>query len=266
MKDRYTDDVGQFLKVALMRELTLPSPFGQAHRLGLIWLQEPGRCHRLDGDHLAYLHSTHDADGDLRSLDPSLYDELRLMAARSGRPVSVRETCRALPTDTVRFEHPLRFDDPVHDDDRAARAATRQRWFDGAMVAVAPCSLVFIDSDNVADHDARQSSSDPAGGGISMLEVARLLERGQSVLTHQLVDPLQVLSELTQSHLSAVHDALGVEPLAMAQASHGCVRLFTVIPHDRHRAGLEDRIGALQLSPWGDEFRAHHRLGALAAA
>ena len=248
-----------------MRQLAPPSPFGQGHRLGTLWLQEPGGCHRLDGDHLAYLHSTHAADGDLRSLDPGLYDQLRLMAATSGRPVSVRETCRALPTDTVRFDGPLRLEDPVHGD-RAARAATRESWFHAAMVAVAPCSLVFIDSDNGADDDATPSSSDHADDGISMSEVARLLERGQSVLTHQLADPSQTMSELTQAHLSGVHEALGVEPLAMTQESHGRARLFTVIPHDRHRSDLEDRIGALQLSSWGDEFRVYHRLSALAAA
>ena len=94
-----------------MRWLISPSPYGRTHRLGVIWLQEPGGHHRLDGDHLAYLTSTHDAGEDLRSLDPDLYDRLRLMAAQSGRPVSVRETCRELPTDTVRFDRPLRFDD-----------------------------------------------------------------------------------------------------------------------------------------------------------
>ena len=72
MQDRYADDVGQFLKVALMRWLVSSSPYGQGHRLGVIWLQEPGGHHRIDGDHLAYLHSTHDADEDLRSLDPDL--------------------------------------------------------------------------------------------------------------------------------------------------------------------------------------------------
>jgi hypothetical protein len=43
VQDRYTDDVGQFLKVALMRWLVSPSPYGQEHRLGVIWLQEPER-------------------------------------------------------------------------------------------------------------------------------------------------------------------------------------------------------------------------------
>lgn len=249
-----------------MRWLISPSPYGQRHRFGLIWSQEPAGRHRLDGDHLAYLHSTHDADHDLRSLDPSLYDQLRLMAAQAGRAVSVRETCRTLPPDTVRFDRPLRLDDVVRDDP-AARAVSRQRWFHEAMVAVAPCSLVFLDSESgLVRDDEQQSLCDGADGGVWMSEVARLLERGQSVVTHQLADPSLSLAELAKAHLSEVHDALGVEPLVMAQRSHGCVRLFTVIPHLRHRSDLQDRIGALQLSRWGDEFRVYRWQSALVTA
>lgn len=240
-----------------MRWLVAPSPYGRGHRLGVIWLQEPGAQQRVDGDPLAYLHSTHDADEDLRSLDPDLYDQLRLMAARSGRAVSVRETCDAFPTDTVRFDRPLRFDDLVRDD-RAARVVGRQRWFHEAMVAVTPCSLVFLDSDDGLERDdPRQPAIDHADGGVWVSEIGRLLERGQSVVTHQLADPSQGLAELASAHMSDIHEALGVEPLAMAQQSNGCVRLFTLIPHQRHRSDLQDRIGALQLSRWGDEFRVY---------
>lgn len=256
-----------------MRWLISPSPYGRGHRLGMIWLQEPAGRSRIDGetdgeidgDHLAYLHSTHDADDDLRSLDPSLYDQLRQMAVQAGRPVTVSETCRTLPTDTVRFDRPLRFDDTVRDD-RAARAVSRQRWFHEAMVAVAPCSLVFLDSDHGLDGDGPPPSSDHRDDGVWVSEVARLLERGQSVVTHHLADPSRALADLARAHLSGVHDALGVEPLVMAQKSHGGTRLFTVIPHHRHRSDLQDRIGALQLSRWGDDFRVYRWLSALATA
>jgi hypothetical protein len=255
VQDRYADDVGQFLKVALMRWLAAPSPYGQGHRLGLIWFQEPGGHHRIDGDHLAYLHPSHDVGEDLRSLDPDLYDRLRLMAAQSGRPMSVRETCRALPNDSVRFDRPLTFDDRTRDDP-AARAVSRQRWFHEAMVAVSPCSLVFLDSDAGLTDDA-QTPIEAADHSIAMSDIGRLLDRGQSVVTHQLVERSTDLAQVATAHMRDLHDALGGEPLAMARESNGRVRLFTVIPHDRHRADLHGRIGALQLSRWGDEFRVY---------
>jgi hypothetical protein len=266
VQDRYSDDVGQFLKVALMRWLVSPSPYGRGHRLGVIWLQEPGCGHAGEGDHVAYLHSTHDADEDLRSLDPDLYDQLRTMATQSARPVPVRDTCRALPADTVRFDRPLRFDDLVRDDP-AARAVHRQRWFHEAMVAVSACSLVFLDSDDGLERDDhRLPSCDDASSGVWMSEVERLLERGQSVVTHQLADASEGLEDLVSAHLHDIHETVGVEPVAMAQESNGSVRLFTVIPYGAHRSDLQHRIGALQLSRWGDEFRVYRWRGALVTA
>jgi len=274
VQDRYPDDVGQFVKVALMRWLVSPSPYGQGHRLGVIWLQEPGGHHRMDGDHLAYLHSTRDADEDLRSLDPHLYDRLRQMAAELGRPVSVRETYRALPADTVRFDRPLPFSDLTRDD-HAARAVARQRWFHEARVAVSPCPLVFLDSDIdvsvdvSADVSADVSSappSDPAETGALVSEITQLLERRHSVVTHDVLEPSQVGPKSVMAHLHQIHDALGVEPMALTLEMYGRARLFTVIPHHRHRSDLQDRIGALQLSRWGDEFRVHRWRPSLVSA
>ncbi len=252
-----------------MRWLVSPSPYGQGHRLGVIWFQEPGGHHRIDGDHLAYLHPSHDAAEELRSLDPDLYDRLRLMAAQSGRPVSIRETCRALPKDSLRFDRPLTFDDLIRDD-HAARAVARQRWFHEAMVAVSPCSLVFLDSDDgvagIAGDEALQASDDVVDSGVSMSEVGRLLDRGQSVVMHQLADPSQSLPDLAKAHLDAIHGAVRAEPIVLVRRSQDCTRLFTVIPHDRHRSDLQDRIGALQLSRWGNEFRVYRRRPSLVTA
>jgi hypothetical protein len=269
VQDRYIGDVGQFLKAGLLRWLVSPSPYGHGYRLGVIWFQEPGGLQRIDGDHLAYLHSTQDADEALRSLDPDLYDRLRLMAAQSGRPVSVRETYGALPTDTVRFDRPLEFDDKSRDDP-AARLVARQRWFHEAMVAVSPCSLVFLDADDdLAYDDAMQSSPTPseaAGEHVSLSEIGKLIDRGQSVVMHQLTDASIALAELANGHLRAIHDALGVEPLAMARESNGRVRLITIIPSRGHQPDLHARVGALQLSRWGDEFRVYRWNSALVRA
>ena len=127
--------------------------------------------------------------------------------------------------------------------------------------------VVFLDSDGGLERDASQMSwSDEADGGVWMSEVARLLERGQSVVTHQLVDPSKGLPKLIETHMRDIHETLGVEPLTMAQHSEGCVRLFTVIPHQHHRSDLQDRIGALQLSTWGDEFRVYRLRSSLVTA
>jgi hypothetical protein len=187
------------------------------------------------------------------------------MAAQLGRPVSVRETYRTLPADTVRFDQPLRFGD-LTGDDVAARAVARQRWFHEARVAVSPCPLVFLDADGGVAADAAASTSDAAGTGVLVSEITQLLEHRHSVVTHQLLEPSQVVPQSAIAHLSHLHDALAVEPMALTLEMHGRARLFTVIPHHRHRSDLQDRIGALQLSRWGDEFRVHRWRPALVSA
>lgn len=245
------------MKVALMRWLVSPSPYGRGYRLGVIWFQDPKGHDHVDGDHLTYLHPSHDGGEELRSLDPVLYDRLRQVSTRAGRALSVHETCRELPTDSVRFDRPLTFEGLLRDD-AAARVVTRQRWFHEALVAVAPCSLVFLDSDEgVADVDTQRPSTELAADAVSMSEVARLLERGQSVVTHQLVERAQVLPDAITTSLNDIHRALGAEPLALVLESDDSTRLFTVIPHECHRSDMHARIGALQLSRWGDEFRVH---------
>lgn len=247
MQNGYTGDVGDFLKFGLLRWLVSPSPYGQQHRLGVVWLREPSGCHHVDDEQAAFLDPSSVGGQDFRSLDSVLYDKLRTMASASGRPVSTRAACGALPKNTVCFDRPLNFDNLIRDDP-AARAVNRQRWFHEAMVAVAPCSLVFLDSDHTAD---------APGEDLSSAEIEHLLARGQSVVTHHLPDPSQPLPEVVMSHMNAIHETLGVEPLAVVRGVGGCTRLFTVIPHRRHQSDLHDRIGALQLSNWGEAFRVH---------
>jgi hypothetical protein len=117
---------------------------------------------------------------------------------------------------------------------------------------------VFIDSENPsASDDAPQSSDDQADGGVSMSEIAQLVERGQSVVTHQLADPSRGFAETVKKHMTVLHETLGVEPWMLLRNSDDSTRLFTVIAHPRHRSDLQDCVGALQLSRWGDEFRLY---------
>jgi hypothetical protein len=251
------DDIGQFVKVALLRWLTSPSPFGRSHRLGVI---DPQRTPRPEcqvrlrdvGDSSPCQLASADprsADDDVRSLDPDLDEWLRQMTHEIGRPPSARETYRALPTNTVFFDRPLRFDGLIRDDS-AARAVARQRWFHEAMVAVSDCSIVFLDSDD----------------GVWTSEISGLLERGQSVVTHQLAEHPQRIPQLAAAHTRDIQSAVGVEPFVVAQDSRSSVRLFTVVPSRVHRPDLQDRIGALQMSRWGDEFRVFHRRNHLVTA
>jgi len=248
-------DAGPFLKAGLLRWLVSPSPFGQRHRLGVIGYREPNDGHRFtDRDAL----HVDDGEDDVRSLDPDLYDRMRSMAACSKRPLSAREVFRALPENTVRFDRALSFDRLVRDD-RAHRVVRRQRWFHEAMVAVTPCSFVFLDSDGGTDgDDPVRLAGDHVDVDTTVSEIGRLLDRGQSVLTHQRVIAPSGSTEreqLAQASMRSVYDTLDVGPTVFTHETSSFVRLFMLIPHHRHRADLNARVGALQMSRWGEELR-----------
>ncbi|MFP4539023.1 MAG: hypothetical protein ACLFPA_12065, partial [Dichotomicrobium sp.] len=70
MQDRYTGDIGDFVKYALLRHLA------RDRRLGIAWYLYPDEANG-DGKHTSYL-----SDPDTwRHLDPDLFDELQLIVS-----------------------------------------------------------------------------------------------------------------------------------------------------------------------------------------
>jgi len=268
MQDRYAGDVGDFMKLGLLRWLVAPTPFAPQHHLGVIWYRVPDQSHNADGKHTGYLDPSSEAGQDLRPLDPELYDHLRTMVASGNRSVASIAACGALPAATRYYDGVLDFSG-LASSDRTSRIVRRERWFHEAMVAVDSCSLVFVDPDNGLRRDdhAVPAHRNLAEKHVYLSEVQRLLERGQSVVAYHHADRSERVPDQAQSRMDDIHDELGVEPVAAVQASRGSSRLFLVIPsNEHHRSELDDRLAALQMSNWGDELRVHrwHRASAMA--
>jgi hypothetical protein len=257
VQDRDAGDIGDFLKLGLLRWLAAPSPFLPAHRLGVVWRRVSAEDD-ANGNELGYLDPSSVAGEELRPLDPDLYDRLQRIAMTGDRSVSGLARAGALPKGTVCFERVPDFAGlaPI---DNAARSVRRERWFHEAMVAVDACSLVFLDSaSRLRSHDDPEPGpSDRAELHTYLSEVGRLLERGQSVVTCHHADRHEPVTRRAESTMTAIYDQLGIEPLAAVRASRGTVPLFTVIPHPQLRSDLDHRLGALQQTRWGDELHLY---------
>ena len=77
MQDRYTGDIGDYIKYALLRAL---SP---GLKLGIAWYLYPDENHNSDGKHVQYLQDPQR----WRHLDPELFDALKQIV-ESNRSVS----------------------------------------------------------------------------------------------------------------------------------------------------------------------------------
>ena len=101
MQDRYAGDLGDFLKFGLLRRLAPPdSPWP---RLGVIWYRTADEAHNADGKHIAYLTPGHRSAGQLRQLDPDLYDRLARVVSAGQRSTAALASAGVLGAQTRFF-------------------------------------------------------------------------------------------------------------------------------------------------------------------
>ena len=257
MQHRYAGGIGDFFKFGLLRWLTVPSPFVQPLRLGVISFRIVGESQH-EVAHTAYLDRSSATGQDLRPLDPELYDRLVLSAESLDGSMQALMSSGLLPSDAVTYDCELCFAD-LSPHDRAGRRVRRERLFHDALVAVEPCSLVFVDPDSGLHHVDRaaprhlaHADDDPC-----LSEVGRLLERSQSVVVTYRSDASGPIPDQAMASMIDLHESLGVEPLAVVTAARASAPLFIVVPAPEHRSDLEASLGALQLSSWGDELRLY---------
>ena len=96
MQDRYAGDLGDFLKLGLLRWLVAPSFDAPPHRLGVVWYLAPDESHNADGKHVTYLDPRSAAGQQLRPLDSDLYDRLAAMVAGGERSVGAARSVRGV--------------------------------------------------------------------------------------------------------------------------------------------------------------------------
>lgn len=127
MQDRYAADIGDYIKLALLKVL---SP---GRKLGVSWYRTPDEHHNMDGKHVAYLGD--DLERKWRHFDPELFDQLKAIVAEDRRSIAALEA-KLIPGD-VRFHSTL-----------LSTPASRAAWLAGMKQDLGDRDLVFVDPDN----------------------------------------------------------------------------------------------------------------------
>ena len=255
MQDRYAGDLGDFLKLGLLRWLVAPSFDAPPHRLGVVWYLAPDESHNADGKHVAYLDPQSSAGQQLRPLDPDLYDRLTAMVGSGVRSVAQLEAFGVLPAGSRTFGEVLQFGD-LAPSAKAARIERRQSWVRGALRASEDCSVVFVDPDNGlrrSDHSAPSHRSKSEKHAY-LDELSAFVQRGQSIVAYHHADRSAKVPVQAERRMADAAEELGVEPLAAVRASRGTTRLFLIVPAPAHREHLRARLQDLERSHWADEL------------
>jgi hypothetical protein len=255
MQDRYAGDLGDFLKLGLLRWLVAPSFGAPPQRLGVVWYLAPDESHNADGKHVAYLDPQSSAGQKLRPLDSDLYDRLMAMVASGVRSVAQLEAFGVLPTGSRTFAEVLQFGD-VAPSAKSARVERRRLWLDGALRATEECSLVFVDPDNGlrrSDHSTPSHRSKSEKHAY-LHELSAFIDRGQSIVAYHHADRSAPVPIQAQRRMADAAEELGVQPLAAVRASRGTTRLFLIAPVPAHRDHLRARLQDLERSHWANEL------------
>lgn len=137
MQNRYAGDIGDYLKLALLRTLW------PGHTLGVAWWLVPDETHNTDGRHVGYLENP----DNWRLLDPDVFDGLGELVRSGKRTVADLEQLPAL--DGCRFaSDPLPIPKLYSE-----RPKARSDWFRRTLGAMNGCDLVFVDPDNGLEPD-----------------------------------------------------------------------------------------------------------------
>ena len=132
MQNRYVGDIGDYVKLAILRAL---SP---GYHVGVAWWLFPDEGHNKDGRHIGYL----DRPDHWRQFDPDLFDTLAKVVSSGQRDVRALEAANILPgaifaSDTKPVGKSI-----------ADRPHQRRLWFATVEQTLAGADFVFVDPDN----------------------------------------------------------------------------------------------------------------------
>lgn len=168
MQDRYTGDIGDFVKLALLRVLK------PGRTLGVAWWLYPDETHNGDGRHVSYLQQP----AKWRDLDPHLFEGLARIVESGARKVSALHGASLL-ADTI-------FYDRVIPDGAtpALRRANREEWFGDLKNHLSSCDLVFLDPDNGLKAAGFSLGARAAGKSVGLAQLAGLSCPGRTLIVY----------------------------------------------------------------------------------
>lgn len=144
MQDKYVGDIGDYVKLGLLRAL-MPD-----RKLGVVWYRVPDEANNNDGGKIGYLEKPER----FRYADPELFDHLKGVVFGGRR--EIKSLLLMLPG-------AIPYDECVTTAGRPAiRREWRKKWFASVLEHLSGCDLVFADPDNgiVDDEDERKGKMD----------------------------------------------------------------------------------------------------------
>jgi hypothetical protein len=240
MQHRYTADVGDFGKYAVLNALT-----GTDLRLGVMWYLNSVEESNADGRFTDYLT--------LKPCDQALYEKMSCILQEPTRSLSHVEGKEILSAGTLFYREPLPFPEGPCPTTaaRAQQQELREEWFRKGFQKLQTANLVFLDPDNGVAAKRVKKYSRKSVKYVFIDEITCWLQRHQSVVLYQHQRRQrfreQVLEQLRE------FGEYGSSGWALS-FHHQSVRIYFVFPAtEGHRALLRERSNIFLRTRWGKE-------------
>ena len=168
MQNRYVGDIGDYLKLGILRGLA------PGYRLGVAWWLYPDENHNRDGRHTGYLQQP----GRWRHYDPELFDALAQIVARNRRNVRALEATNLLPHAVFANEF-IPTNGPA-----SQRKQARCDWLAKVKRQLADANIMFVDPDNGLEPSGFNQRSASAGKSVMFSELLELTRPGRSLIVY----------------------------------------------------------------------------------
>jgi alkylated DNA nucleotide flippase Atl1 len=229
VQNRYAGDVGDFMKLGLLRHLAASRADGGAGlRLGINWYLTSDEGHNADGKHIAYVRRENAQHHSLRACDADLMTRLTSVVG-GARSVAALEESGATPAGAVVYRA------MVHG---SFSPGERKRWNARALEELADAQLVFADPDN----GIRMTGGSNLHKYALVQELAEYARRGQSLVVYHHADRSEDVASQARRRVVELAQGTGQAPVGAVIARRGTVRFFLVTAagghHDRLSASL----------------------------
>jgi hypothetical protein len=167
VQNRYAGDVGDYVKLAILRHLAV------GKRLGVAWWLFPDETNN-DGGHVTYLSNAEK----WKHLDPELFEGLPAVVKSKNRSVLALQ--KYLPSDTCFSGEEI----PCFEEPYGCRPAKREEWFQRVKTDLNGCNVVFVDPDNGLEPERFAPARSRAGKSIRYGELKALNRVGRTLVVY----------------------------------------------------------------------------------
>lgn len=238
MQNRYVADIGDYVKLAILRTLAL------GRDLGVVWWLFPDEHHNADGGHREYL----ERPKEWKRFDPDLFEALVNIEKEKKRSVCALEKAAVLPNAVFAS-------DPVPCEIRpfSLRPAERSKWLVGIKTKLKDCNFLFLDPDNGICPEGLRLTQRRAGKSVAIEEMKVLQENNRAMVVyhHQ--------THFPGGHIAEIYDLAtrlsksGLHVCGALRAKPWSPRVFFILNGDKE---LHDRArGVAEL--WVDRISWH---------